>query len=187
MQSTVFSGAGNDAALLQAPVHQCQKYWSWCQCDSSWPSPNSVKSLRCQPLHVNKETAWFFGPYYNLMSLKLSLFPVLQWPLYHLPWWILDFQTGNKTALLCFDYFFGILSSFLAEQHFLSHDSWYQSLIFSTLMTLDSCHCSSLKLYQHDQQWTCTSEHMVQRKNPCSLGMFVLVVAITCVLAQHHQ
>ena len=54
-------------------MYQWEKYWSWCHCDSSWPNLNSVKSLWCQPLHLNEETTWFFGPHYNLMSLNLTM------------------------------------------------------------------------------------------------------------------
>ena len=63
MQSTVFPAGGNDSELLQAPPRRCLKSWSWCQCDSFWPGQSSVQSVWCQPLRVNRGTAWLFVPH----------------------------------------------------------------------------------------------------------------------------
>ena len=109
MQPTVLPSEENSSELLLPPLHQHLKSCSWHQCDSFWSCQNSVQTVYCQPLHVNKETIWLFGSHKCHWNWQ-NQFLVLQLLLFHLLWLTLYFQTRSEITLFSFDCFEGTLT-----------------------------------------------------------------------------
>ena len=140
MQPTVLPSEENSSELLLPPLHQHLKSCSWHQCDSFWSCQNSVQTVYCQPLHVNKETIWLFGSHKCHWNWQ-NQFLVLQLLLFHLLWLTLYFQTRSEITLFSFDCFEGTLTWQCNISFHLSPDArtsflpqwWLQTVVMVTI------------------------------------------------------